>query len=81
MKMDIQKTKYIKSGEFTFCSRCGKNVVPGPRDYMCESCMNSLFGRKVTPESGLKMRYESTVSEITRKYREDLADARAAEWS
>lgn len=68
--------KYIKSGEFTFCSRCGVNVCYDSKEFMCESCKRQLFGGKINKEIILAELYESKISKLIREHRKKLAELR-----
>jgi len=73
--------KYIKSGEFTFCSRCGHICHLGKKDFMCKSCISSLLTRgKMSEleieEKQLYIEIEKTISDILIDYRKRLAELR-----
>ena len=77
----IEVIKYIESGEFTFCSRCGDICHLRKEDFMCRSCTSSLFSRKnlsdlEKEEKQLYIEMEESVSIILREYRKELAELR-----
>lgn len=80
MKIDL--IQHIKSGEFTFCSICGKNCKTGKNDFICTECSSWLFGtwrdetKQQRKERIMKEIYEEKSSFLTRKYRKDLSTYR-----
>lgn len=81
--MESELIKYIRSGEFTFCSRCGKVCRVGSDEFMCTKCTNSLFSKKESPlefdERIALQEHEARVGSSTREYREELANIRKEE--
>lgn len=74
---------YIKSGEFTFCSRCGHICHLGKKDFMCRSCISDLFSRRKMSELEIKEKYlfikiERKISDILIDYRKNLAELRSS---
>lgn len=69
---------YIKSGEFTFCSRCGDIARYGDTNFMCIKCIEDLFPKgKATSfereEKGLARSAEEAISDIINEHRSRLA--------
>lgn len=72
---------YIKSGEFTFCSRCGHICHLGKKDFICRKCISDLFPRGKMLELKIKEKYlfieiERKISDILTDYRKRLAGLR-----
>lgn len=72
---------YIKSGEFTFCSRCGHICRLGKENFMCKKCTSDLFPRNGLSELEIKekclfIRVEQEISDIIIGYRKELAELR-----
>ena len=72
---------YIKSGEFTFCSRCGNICHLGKKNFMCRSCISDLFPRGKMSELEIKEKFlfigvEQEISDILIEYRKNLAKLR-----
>jgi len=65
----------IKSGEFTFCSVCGKICHLGPKEFICKKCSFShpidRWGT-LTEEDFLYASLECDISDIIKKYRQKL---------
>ena len=80
--MDVLLQEMIKSGEFTFCGRCGRNCRIGGKDFMCTSCKSSLFSKEETEqeqvERHMKQDAEKAISHIIYDYRQSLAEFREA---
>ena len=77
----VEIINYIKSGEFTFCSRCGEICHLGDKDFMCRSCMGSFCSRgKMSElekkEKQLYIQTERDISYILVEYRKELAELR-----
>lgn len=67
----------IKSGEFTFCSRCGRIVRYGNGEFMCTGCTVALFGHAgPRGESLLAKGYEQKISDLIYSHRAALASLR-----
>ena len=74
--------RHIKSGEFTFCSRCGSICHLGKKDFMCRKCISGLFSRKGMSELEIKEKQlyiimEKDISDILIEYRKNLAELRS----
>ena len=74
---------YIKSGEFTFCSRCGHICHLGKKNFMCRSCTSDLFPRGKMSELEIKEKFlfietEQKISDILIEYRKKLAELRSS---
>ncbi|KKN64895.1 hypothetical protein LCGC14_0487290 [marine sediment metagenome] len=75
--MNPELQKYIKPGEFTFCSRCGHICRMGLSNFMCVGCTDSLFSKPMTAQESeelqLKIVCQKKVSDVIMTYREELA--------
>ena len=83
--MNQQLIDRIKPGEFTFCSRCGKNVHYGDKDFMCFRCCvggelsllsRTTASKKQRQEDRLRVIYEEKISRLIREHRQKLAELR-----
>jgi len=77
----MQTIDYIKSGEFTFCSRCGHICHLGKENFMCRNCTSDLFPREEMSELEIKEKYlfikvEQKISDILINYRKELTELR-----
>lgn len=70
----------IRTGEFTFCERCGHICRIGSEGFMCISCTCSLLPRQGDPddkeEIPLRCAVELELSGIILEYRKRLAELR-----
>lgn len=70
--------KNIKTKEFTFCGHCGSTCHMGGIGFICMRCSFSFpLDRHPTKEELLFAKYEKNISELTKKYREELNHLRA----
>jgi len=77
--------KYIKTGEFTWCSRCGKIVRLGNEEFQCIKCSMEFPVDKFHLLKSEKMRHlraiwlEKQQSKFISCFREELAEYRRKE--
>ena len=76
--MNEELLRYIKPGEFTFCSRCGLICRKTDKAFMCTQCKHFIFSRKkITKleeqEILAEQLFEQQISDICKVHRENLA--------
>ena len=76
--MELGLLEFIKPLEFTFCSRCGRNVRYGKKEFMCIQCKRNMFSsdKSLSEEEKLAISYEEQVGGLIREHREGLAKLR-----
>ncbi|KKN27415.1 hypothetical protein LCGC14_0864970 [marine sediment metagenome] len=77
-EMKKELLKYIKPGEFTFCSRCGSMCRRGSETFMCVRCRCSIFSREKVTELEKQIilaeqSLEQSMSDLCKAHRKDLA--------